>query len=75
VVDISVKGMSCPFCVYSVEKKLNALDGVQTAKVDLKQGRARVVMQPGVPHDEQQLRQVIIDAGFTPGTIGPEAER
>ena len=69
VIDIAVKGMSCPFCVYNVEKKLRAVDGVATASVDLKQGRARVVMQPQARPDTEQLRQAIIDAGFTPGDI------
>jgi len=69
VVDIAVQGMSCPFCVYNVEKKLRALDGVETAEVDLKQGRARVTMKPGVQTDQARLRQAIIDAGFTPGDI------
>ena len=61
--------MSCPFCVYNVEKKLRALDGVSSAEVDLEQGRARVEMRPGGGADRQQLRQAIIDAGFTPGAI------
>ena len=69
VVDIAVKGMSCPFCVYNVEKNLHALDGVRSADVDLKQGRARVVMQPGAVLNESRLRKAIIDAGFTPGPI------
>ena len=69
VVDIAIKGMSCPFCVYSVEKKLSALEGVQSAEVDLEQGRARVAMQPGVAPDSGQLREAIINAGFTPGDI------
>jgi len=69
VVDIAVKGMSCPFCVYNVEKKLRALDGVQSADVDLKQGLARVAMQPGAAVDSARLREAIIDAGFTPGAI------
>lgn len=69
VIDIEVKGLSCPFCVYNVEKKLRALDGVAGADVDLKQGRAHVVMRPAARQDINQLRQAIIDAGFTPGEI------
>jgi len=69
VVDIAVQGMSCPFCVYNVEKKLRGLDGVEQADVNLEQGRARVVMKPGVPIDNDRLRQAIVDSGFTPGEI------
>ena len=69
VLDIDVKGMSCPFCVYNVENKLKALDGVQTATVNLKSGRARIQMQAGQQADPEQLRQAVIDSGFTPGAI------
>jgi len=69
VIDVAVQGMSCPFCVYNVEKKLRGLDGVDSASVDLKQGQARVVMKPGMQMDAEKLKQAILDAGFTPGAI------
>jgi len=69
VIDVAVQGMSCPFCVYNVEKKLRGLDGVDQANVNLEQGRARVVMKPGVPMDKARLKQAIVDSGFTPGEI------
>jgi len=67
MVDVAIQGMSCPFCVYNVEKKLRGLDGVDQANVNLEQGRARVVMKPGVPMDKARLKQAIVDSGFTPG--------
>lgn len=74
VLDIAVKGMSCPFCVYNVEKKLGAVTGVARAEVDLGQGRARLVMEPGGQTDIDALRQAIIDAGFTPGEVSLPAD-
>jgi len=68
-VDIAVQGMSCPFCVYNVEKKLRALPGVERADVDLGKGQAHVVMRPGMRVETDRLRQAIVDAGFTPGAI------
>ncbi len=69
VLDIQVKGMSCPFCVYGVEKSLKRLPGVDSASVDLKQSRARIVMQPDQEPDLERIRQAITDAGFTPGEV------
>jgi len=69
VIDVAVQGMSCPFCVYNVEKKLRGLDGVDSASVDLKQGQARVVMKPGIRMNADKLKQAILDAGFTPGAM------
>jgi copper chaperone CopZ len=69
VVDIQVKGMSCPFCVYGVEKRLKGLPGVDSASVDLKLSRARIVMQPGQEPDLEKIRKAITDAGFTPGEV------
>ena len=61
--------MSCPFCVYGVEKNLKRIPGVQSADVDLKAGRARVLMQPGQEPDLERFREAILDAGFTPGKV------
>jgi copper chaperone CopZ len=73
VVTIEVWGMSCPFCVYGVEKSLKRIPGVQSADVDLKAGRARVLMQPGQEPDLERFREAILDAGFTPGKVSTAA--
>jgi copper chaperone CopZ len=67
VVDIEVTGMTCPFCVYGTEKKLNKLPGVDTATVSLKNKQARIVMTPGENADLDAIHKAIVDAGFTPG--------
>jgi len=63
---IEVNGMSCKHCQAAVEKALNGIDGVE-AKVDLEKKQAVVTMKEEVADDV--LRQVIIDAGYEPGTI------
>lgn len=67
VMEISVTGMTCPFCAYGIEKKLNKLPGVEKAQVNLDEKKARVVMKPGQQVNERKVRKTIIDAGFTPG--------
>jgi len=69
VVEIEVTGMTCPFCVYGTEKKLNQLPGVDEAEVSLKAKKARIVMMPGENADLDAIRKAIIDAGFTPGNV------
>jgi len=60
--------MACPFCAYGIEKKLRALPGARNVKVDLEGGRATFEAPAGTV-TEQQIRQAIKDAGFTPGAI------
>ena len=67
VVDVSVIGLACPFCAYSVEKSLGKLSGVDSVTVDLAANQVRVVMQAEHTADLQQIRQAIVNAGFTPG--------
>ena len=69
IVEIEVTGMTCPFCVYGTEKKLNLLPGVDRAEVSLKDKRARITMEPGKTADLNAIRQAITDAGFTPGKV------
>ena len=58
---VRIDGMHCAHCQASVEKALNALDGVQ-AKVDLKKKCTSVSAPEGVTG--QQLRDAVTAAGF-----------
>ncbi len=65
-VTLVVKGMSCPLCATNVDKQLMALPGVQSADVDL--GTGEIAVRFGgfdAPPSESQLRQAIVDSGYT----------
>lgn len=63
--EMDVHGMTCAFCVYSLEKKLGELPGVSNAEVSLSQNRLRLeAPQSGL--DLELLRAAVRDAGFTP---------
>lgn len=75
VLEVEVKGMTCPFCAYGIEKNLSKLPGVKQAQVSLEAKKARVVMQPGLALDEARVRKVIVDSGFTPGGTTVHAQK
>lgn len=75
VVEIEVTGMTCPFCVYGTEKKLNKLPGVDAAEVSLKNKKARILMKPGEKAEIEAIRKAIVDAGFTPGEATVDTSR
>lgn len=62
---LRVDGLSCPFCAYGIEKKLNSLDGVDAVDVNLKDGAVLVTMKDGASLDEATAKQAVKDAGFT----------
>lgn len=67
VVDIAVKGMTCPFCAYGLEKNLGKAGEVDHASASLKGQNVRIVLKPGAQADLERYKQLIHDAGFTPG--------
>jgi len=62
---LHVDGLACPFCAYGIEKKLNAIKGVQKIEVDIATGTVGVTMTEGASLDEVTAQQAVKDAGFT----------
>ena len=60
---VSGEGMSCEHCVNAVKTALEALDGVKSAKVELKKKTAAVKLTSEVSDDA--IRTTIDNAGFT----------
>jgi len=60
-----VDGLACPYCAYGIEKKLNAIDGVEKIDVDLENGLVIVDVIEGVKLSDEQMTQLFNDAGFT----------
>lgn len=65
--EIQVDGMSCPFCVRGLEKKLQALPGASNVHVDLATGLARLESRAAFP--PESLDKAVRDAGFSPRAI------
>ena len=66
---LKVSGMSCGHCVRSVTDAIGALDGVQSADVQLESGRATVVYDESrvSPRD---LVSAVMDEGYTAEEVG-----
>ena len=62
---IVVSGLSCPFCVYGVEKKLKNLEGVVDIESELKTGEFFVKVEDGASLSEETIEELVSKAGFT----------
>ena len=60
---LKISGMSCQHCVKTVKDALTALEGVQSAKVNLRKGEA-VVRFNELHISPVTLRDAITQAGF-----------
>lgn len=58
---IKIDGMTCNHCHESIEKALNAVNGVH-AKVDIRRKEAFVDMEENV--DDHELTNAVKDAGY-----------
>ena len=59
-----VDGLACPYCAYGIEKKLNAIDGVEKIDIDLENGLVIVNVVEGVKLSDEQMTRLFDDAGF-----------
>lgn len=64
---ISIEGMSCEHCSAAVKNALEELNGVKSAKVDLKKKSAIVKLSENVADDV--LSAAVTNAGFTPVSV------
>ena len=64
-----VKGVAMPFNVYGIVSRLQQIPGVDHVSFDLSHGLADIMLKPGAAVTDEQIRQAIINASFTPGDI------
>ncbi len=60
-----VDGLACPYCAYGIEKKLKAIEGVETVDVDLERGLVVVKTREDLELSDTRLETLFRDAGFT----------
>ncbi len=74
ILEIDIDGMTCPFCVYSLEQELGKLTEVKQVLISLKSNKARLILKVGAHIDFDALREVVLTAGFTPGDVRDVSE-
>lgn len=74
-IEIDIHGMTCGFCVDSLQRNLGKLPDVESAEVSLKLKIIRVKTR-GEKVDIERIKQTILDTGFTPVkvTIHPDVQ-
>jgi len=66
---VHVDGMACPFCAFSVEKKLERIRGVDSLEIRINESRLVLWINPDVSVDSTVVKQKITEAGFTPRKV------
>lgn len=64
-IKVKIKGLSCPFCVYGVEKKLKAIPGTLSVTTNYKQGTVLINKNEKAHVDAVAIEKAVVDAGFT----------
>lgn len=64
-VTLRVYGMSCPFCAYGLEKRLTALDAVDSVVVRISDGLVQIREVEGQVLSDEILKETVTDAGFS----------
>lgn len=67
-VEVEVHGMTCAFCVDSLERKFGKMESVSKVQVSLKEKKLRLETDEKHPSIDT-IKQTILDAGFTPVRI------
>lgn len=63
--EIRADGLACPYCAYGIEKKFMKIPGVKNLDIDLKKGLVIVTAEDDLQFEDQQLKTLFNDSGFT----------
>ena len=63
-ITVRIMGMTCGHCATSIENSMCAVEGVESAKVNLPTGQARLRVRDDVTLGADRLRTIVEDAGF-----------
>jgi len=67
-IEVDVQGLTCAFCVDSLQRQLKKLPDIERVEVSLKTRKVRIVSS--AEHiDLDRIRGIVIDSGFTPVDI------
>lgn len=64
-IKVTVNGMVCGFCAQGITKKLNNTQSVEKVNVDLEKKIVTFNTLPGKQLDDEAIKKLITDAGYT----------
>lgn len=62
-------GLSCPFCAYGLEKRIQEIPTVKQSIIDLKEGTAQLIPNEGQHIDIDEVKAAVKAGGFTPREV------
>ncbi len=68
-IQVTILGMSCPFCAYGVEQKLKRLEGVEGLEVVLSTGLATLTLEEEADLSNELLLETVKVSGFEAAKI------
>ncbi len=68
-IQVTILGMSCPFCAYGVQQKLQRLDGVEDLEVELSTGLATLTLEEEADLSNELLLETVKVSGFEAAKI------
>lgn len=67
-IEVDVNGLTCAFCVNSLQRQLQQLPDVQQVDISLKLKKVRIITRSKNP-DLKKIEETVIHSGFTPVKI------
>ena len=64
-IQVHVKGLACPFCVFGIEKSLKKVPGVLSVETTIRTGIVRLEVKPRTILDTDEFNEAIKKSGFT----------
>ncbi len=68
-IEVTILGMSCPFCAYGVQQKLQRLEGVEDLDVQLSTGLATLTLEEEADLSNELLLETVKVSGFEAAKI------
>ncbi len=64
-IKMEIHGLACPYCAFGMEKELKRISGVENVEIHLEEGLAYISLPTSQVPSEEDLREIVTDAGFT----------
>lgn len=63
-INLNIQGLTCPYCVSMLVKKVGSLQGVEEVRVSTDSKRLLIIMEPNQNPNMEQISNTISQAGY-----------